>query len=100
MIGGTCKHSNVFSAPVLIARGLDLNIGVGSLWSFEGAAAVSGRHAPLDNSAVLPAGKLPLPFRKRKVNPARADGPGRPPPGESRSPPFFLGERAAVRRLV
>jgi hypothetical protein len=25
LIGGTCKHSNVFSGPVLIARGLDLN---------------------------------------------------------------------------
>jgi hypothetical protein len=24
LIGGTCKHSNVFSGPVLIARGLDL----------------------------------------------------------------------------
>jgi hypothetical protein len=23
LIGGTCKHSNVFSGPVLIARGLD-----------------------------------------------------------------------------
>jgi hypothetical protein len=26
LIGGTCKHSNVFSGPVLIARGLDLEL--------------------------------------------------------------------------
>jgi hypothetical protein len=27
LIGGACKHSNVFSVSVLIARGLDLNTG-------------------------------------------------------------------------
>src|SRR5205085_10150464 len=79
LIGGTCKHSNVFSGPVLIARGLDLN-SQSSLWSFEGAHAYDGA-APLTISAVIAAGVHLFPFRTEKLSPPAPMVLGGQPPG-------------------
>src|SRR5512132_3049073 len=86
LIGGTCKHSNVFSGPVLIARGLDLELAT-SLWSFEGVRACARR---LDNFGGHSGGGTPLPIPNREVKPASADGTRRATSRESRSPPNYL----------
>src|SRR5436309_4403492 len=92
LIGGTCKHSNVFSGPVLIARGLDLELAT-SLWSFEGVRACAKR---LDNFGGHSGGGTPLPIPNREVKPASADGTRRATSRESRSPPNYF--RAASGR--
>ena len=95
LIGGTCKHGNVFSGPVLIVRGLDLNTAK-SLWSFEGAGRIRCTAHRL--SGGLSGGETPLPFPNREVKPASADGTRRATSRESRTPPEFLrGSRAGWR---
>src|SRR5205823_13764642 len=85
------KHSNVFSGPVLIARGLDLEL-ASSLWSFEGVRACAKR---LDNFGGHSGGGTPPPIPNRDVKPASADGTRRATSRESRSPPKYLEKRAA-----
>ena len=88
MIGGTCKHSNVFSGPVLITRGLDLNTVIKSLWSFEGARgspAPTTSHFPV----VIAAGKHLFPFRTEKLSPPAPMVLGGQPPGRVGRRRFF-----------
>ena len=96
MIGGTCKRSNAFSGPVLIARGLDFEL-VSSLWSFEGARApLPGGCRLLDNLGGHSGGGTPLPIPNREVKPVRADGTWGESPWESRSPPSLCARRESA----
>ena len=95
MIGGTCKRSNAFSGPVLIARGLDFEHVRCSLWSFEGAPNSALAFTTFGGHS---GGETPLPIPNREVKPASADGTRRATSRESRSPPnYFEGPpRAAL----
>src|SRR6266496_4186147 len=93
LIGGTCKHSNVFSGPVLIARGLDLELAT-SLWSFEGVPRL--REKALTISAVIAAGVHLFPFRTEKLSPPAPMVLGGQPPG--RVGRRRITSRVAVRR--
>ena len=73
MIGWMCKHSNVFSRPVLIARGLDLELHL-PLCSFQVRVCVPARKfvRPCDGakfSAVIAEGSHLFPFRTEKLSP-------------------------------
>jgi hypothetical protein len=91
LIGGTCKHGNVFSGPVLIVRGLDLNTAM-SLWSSEGARSHRARSQASGGHS---GGETPLPIPNRAVKPASADGTRRATSRESRTPPDFHSKRAS-----
>ena len=92
MIGGTCKHSNVFSGPVLIARGLDLEL-TKLLWGFEGERRLPAVRR-LDILGGHSDGETPLPIPNREVKPVSADGTRGASPRESRTPPIFFVNRA------
>src|SRR5665647_895135 len=68
-----CKHSNVFSRPVLIARGLDFELHL-PLCSFQVRVRVPARRfaRPCDGarfSAVIAEGSHLFPFRTEKLSP-------------------------------
>src|SRR5215218_3823632 len=86
LIGGTCKHSNVFSGPVLIARGLDLE----HTSTCYGVLRVSARSAQLRLTAwaVIATGKHLFPFRTEKLSPLAPMVLGEQSPGRvGRRPP-------------
>lgn len=80
MIGGTCKHSNVFSGPVLIARGLDFEHRL----CRYGVLKVARRHCPQNPSqfpVVIAAGVHLFPFRTEQLSPPAPMVLGGQPPG-------------------
>ena len=105
-----CKHSDVFSRPVLIVRGLDIRTpittmqlsgyaGTGMLWHMaarlwlrtvrnERGIAPRGPHPQLNRvSGDYAGGETPLPIPNRAVKPAEADGTWGETPWESRKSP-------------
>src|SRR6476660_6739740 len=95
LIGRRCKHSNVFSRPVLIGRGLGTIMRVLAMERlrddphFEKDTKVSGGHS---------GGVTPVPIPNTEVKPASADGTWGEAPWESRSPPDFSSRRSPPRR--
>src|SRR5439155_20821566 len=83
LIGGTCKRSDAFSGPVLIARGLDFRTPT----CRYGALNVCASLRTFDNCGGHSGGGTPLPIPNREVKPASADGTRGASPRESRSPP-------------
>src|SRR5436305_7754666 len=91
LIGRRCTHSNVFSRPVLIGRGLGTIMPVLAMERLRtrphvdshiltAKAPVSGGHG---------GGVTPVPIPNTEVKPASADGTWGETPWESRSPPDF-----------
>src|SRR5947209_19762836 len=86
LIGRRCTHSNVFSRPVLIGRGLGFHLRkpVRACYRKLNGAPVSGGHS----------GRVtPVPIPNTEVKPASADGTWGLLPWESRSPPELSGWR-------
>src|SRR5207237_2796178 len=93
LIGRRCTHSNVFSRPVLIGRGL------GTITLVLAMEVSGGR--PLITALTMSAGTdlkisgghsggvTPVPIPNTEVKPASADGTWGETPWESRSPPDF-----------
>src|SRR5579875_1477079 len=98
LIGRRCKHSNVFSLPVLIGRGLGeqaVRARYGSLGEQVPVRPASrGRERPAvgfpgDHSG----GATPVPIPNTEVKPASADGTWGAAPWESRTSPGVFGAR-------
>src|SRR5437660_9032810 len=99
LIGRRCTHSNVFSRPVLIGRGLGTIMPVLAMERLRTSphfdshiltakAPVSGGHS---------GGVTPVPIPNTEVKPTSADGTWGETPWESRSPPdFAIGEAPAT----
>src|SRR4051812_865465 len=92
LIGRRCKHSNVFSRPVLIGRGLGtitLVLAMERLRDHPHLTITSRtRKAPI--SGGHSGGVTPVPIPNTEVKPACADGTWGEAPWESRSSPEFF----------
>ena len=100
MIGGTCTRSNALSGPVLIARGLDLDLPNRYGVLRVRRLLVSMRARPSTISAVIPAGKHLFPFRTEKLS---LPGPmvlGGQPPGRVGHRRFDSAEPAPLARAL
>jgi len=82
LIGWPCTHSNVFSGPVLIRRGLDF-------FAHRRRYAVL-RVRPSRVPGGFSEGETPLPIPNRVVKPLSADGTPGEGPRESRSLPGVM----------
>src|SRR5579875_2691462 len=87
LIGRRCTHSNVFSRPVLIGRGLGACSC--SLWNAQGCPAAAPVGAERTVSGGHGGGETPVPIPNTAVKPASADGTWGEAPWESRTPPGF-----------
>ena len=119
-----CKHSDVFSRPVLIVRGLDIKDTNNHYAAFRvcrnrHAWHMAARHEPREvrkrarTKALLgvrtaqlhrvsgdyAGGETPLPIPNREVKPAEADGTWGETPWESRKSPGLFNEPSRKRRL-
>src|SRR5579862_1083252 len=105
LIGRRCTHSNVFSRPVLIGRGLGTCSC--SLWNAQGqrhvaahagATLLGGRAARAQVSGGHGGGETPVPIPNTAVKPASADGTWGVTPWESRTPPGVLTKARVLRQ--
>src|SRR5262249_20846617 len=85
LIGGTWKHSNVFSGPVLIARGLDFEL----IQRSYGVLRVQRFAHVLTSWAVIATGKHLFPFRTEKLSPLAPMVLGEQSPGRVGRRPFL-----------
>src|SRR5207248_10733201 len=79
LIGRRCTHSNVFSRPVLIGRGLGLTMKL--------VLAVEFSRRERQDLGGYSGGVTPVPIPNTAVKPTSADGTWGENPWESRTPP-------------
>src|SRR5205085_4360200 len=110
LIGRRCTHSNVFSRPVLIARGLDgysypilvssgdhVLRGLGGRFRLSCAVLKARQRLVSQPFGGYCERETPLPIPNREVKPLSADGTWPERAWESRSPPFYLVRKGRPR---
>src|SRR5205807_4299187 len=98
LIGRRCTHSNVFSRPVLIGRGLGTIMPVLAM-EFSGVEDPLLTNQNTEISGGHSGGVTPVPIPNTEVKPASADGTWGETPWESRSPPDFSRKSPRQRGL-
>src|SRR5437868_4333591 len=94
LIGRRCTHSNVFSRPVLIGRGLGTIMPVLAMERLRDTPHFENKHR---FPVAIAAESHPFPFRTRKLSPPAPMVLGGRPPGRVGRRRIFLNEKGPFR---